>query len=161
MAVSSSTMSYDLLSKQRDIPHNISIFTIQNLTVEPRDGNRTHVEASRTMLKDLSLGKDLCQSSFDSHIHTQSMPSGTLLANITPYEKVFSCNSLHSSHLHVFGLKVLHQVHDETWSKLDDKQRNTDSSGSKEDSIYGGHGHKTRKDCRSMQCDLHRKVKWP
>jgi len=24
-------------SKQRDIPHNISSFTIQNLTVEPRD----------------------------------------------------------------------------------------------------------------------------
>ena|SRR5882724_13210350 len=96
----------------------------------------THIEGTRTMLKDSDLGKDPCGKALSTHVYIHNhCPSSTLPGNITPYEKVIG-HAPSFSHLHVFRSKYFIKVPDEIQSKLDDKAKECRVIGYEVDSIY-------------------------
>ena len=98
--------------------------------------NRTHIEGTRTMLKDSQLGKDLWGEAISTHVYIRNRcPSSILPNHITPYERVFG-HSPSIGHLRVFGSKCFVQVPDENQSKLDDKAIECRLLGFEGDSIY-------------------------
>ena len=95
-----------------------------------------HIEGTRTMLKDLQLGKDLWGEAILTHIYLcNRCPSSILPGGITPYERVFG-NALSIEHLRVFGSKCFIKVPDEHRAKFDDKARECHLIGFEGESIY-------------------------
>src|SRR5882724_4875498 len=98
--------------------------------------NRTHIEGTRTMLKDSELGKDLWAEAIATHVYIRNRcPSSILINGMTPYEKVFGHAPL-ISHLRVFGSKCFIKVPDENRTKLDNKAKECRLIGYEGDSIY-------------------------
>ena len=98
--------------------------------------NRTHIEGTRTMLKDSVLGKDLWGEAISTHVYIRNRcPSSILPNGITPYERTFG-HPPSIQHLRVFGSKCFIKLPDETRSKLDDKAKECQLIGFEGDSIY-------------------------
>jgi len=98
--------------------------------------NRTHIEGTRTMLKDSELGKDLWAEAISTHVYIRNRcPSNILINGITPFEKVFG-QAPSIGHLRVFGSKCFIKVPDQTRTKLDDKAKECRLIGYEGESIY-------------------------
>ena len=96
--------------RDRGITSIMSVAYNPELNGRAERQNRTHIEGSRTMLKDSDLGKDLWGEALSTHVYIRNhCPSNTLPGNITPYEKVFG-HVPSISHLHVFGSKCFIKV---------------------------------------------------